>query len=115
MSAPFDARRDAQLVFRQSRQAVIIVGTDAPRWTILDVNDAYLAVTHRRREDLLGRGLFEAFPESAGTTHEHGSHHIGASLDAARAGRRDVPALSGKASKSPRPSRSSRRRCVTAR
>ena len=90
MSAPFDARRDAQLVFRQSRQAVIIVGTDAPRWTILDVNDAYLAVTHRRREDLLGRGLFEAFPESAGTTHEHGSHHIGASLDAARAGRRDV-------------------------
>lgn len=35
-----------------------------PSLVILDCNDAYLTVTGRCREGLLGRGLFEAFPQT---------------------------------------------------
>ncbi|WKB53602.1 PAS domain-containing protein [Eleftheria terrae] len=31
-------------------------------WTIVDANQAYLAATGRRRDDIIGRNLFEAFP-----------------------------------------------------
>lgn len=37
-------------------------------FTIVGMNDAYLQVTMRRREDLLGRNLFEAFPSDPDST-----------------------------------------------
>ncbi|HEU6442555.1 MAG TPA: PAS domain-containing protein, partial [Microvirga sp.] len=33
-----------------------------PSLVIMGMNDAYLRVTMRRREELVGRGMFEAFP-----------------------------------------------------
>ena len=35
-----------------------------PAFTILAVNDAYLAATMTRPEQLVGRGIFEAFPDN---------------------------------------------------
>jgi PAS domain S-box-containing protein len=58
---------DLALTFRQSSHPTIVLATDTPRWTILDVNEAYLAVTRRRREDLIGCGLLEAFPQRKAT------------------------------------------------
>ncbi len=82
----------ALLAFRQSRHAGIIVAPDPLRWTILEVNDAYLRVTRKRREELLGMPLFEAFPESTETSQEHGSHHIAESLrEAIAVGRVALP------------------------
>jgi PAS domain S-box-containing protein len=36
--------------------------------TIVEMNDAYLQVTMRKREDLLGRNMFEAFPSDPDST-----------------------------------------------
>jgi PAS domain S-box-containing protein len=36
--------------------------------TIVEMNDAYLQVTMRKREDLLGRNMFEAFPSDSDST-----------------------------------------------
>jgi PAS domain-containing protein len=33
-----------------------------PRFTIVTMNDAYLQVTMRRRDELVGRNIFDAFP-----------------------------------------------------
>ena len=70
-------------VFDQYSMATIVVAPDPPRWTVLLVNAAYLAATGRRREELVGRGLFEAFPESMETTQEHGALRISDSLERA--------------------------------
>ncbi|MFL5606116.1 MAG: PAS domain-containing protein [Gemmatimonadaceae bacterium] len=85
--APLDA---ALLAFHQSRHAGIIVAPDPPRWTILDVNDAYLRVTRKQREGLVGMPLFDAFPESAETGQEQGSHRVARSLLDAMNGSRVV-------------------------
>lgn len=51
-------------LFANSPAPFLILKPDAPRFTITEVNDAYLAATMRTREDLIGRGVFEAFPDN---------------------------------------------------
>jgi PAS domain-containing protein len=51
-------------LFAASPAPFLILGPDAPHFTIADVNDAYLAATMRTREDLVGRVMFEAFPDN---------------------------------------------------
>ena len=81
-----------QLAFRYSRHAGILVAPDSPKWTILDVNDAYLAVTHRTRDSLLGRPLFEEFPESQETRDDGGSRTLAESfVEAVRGGPTAMP------------------------
>lgn len=41
-----------------------MVGVDAPNYTILDVNNAYLNTTNTKRELILNRPVFEAFPDN---------------------------------------------------
>jgi len=48
------------------------------------VNDAYLAVTGRTREELMGRHLFDAFPDSPDDPQADGTRHLGLSLEAVR-------------------------------
>ena len=76
--------------FRRSSVAAILVAADAPRWTILDASDAYSAVTHHSRETLIGRPMFEAFPESEGTTAERGASNVQRSFELAIATRDTV-------------------------
>ena len=81
-----------RLAFQHSRHAGIIVAPDSPRWTILDVNDAYLAVTHRTRAALVGRPLFEQFPESDATRDDGGSRTLAESfVEALRGGPTAMP------------------------
>ncbi len=49
-------------IFVHSPAAILILDTDAPHFTILDVNTAYLCSTNSRREELIGRPVFGAFP-----------------------------------------------------
>ncbi|GAC1302059.1 MAG: hypothetical protein NVSMB24_05980 [Mucilaginibacter sp.] len=49
-------------IFNCSPAAILVINTDAPIYTILDVNDAYLNATNTNRDDLVGRGVFAAFP-----------------------------------------------------
>ena len=49
-------------IFEHSPAAILILDTDAPLFTILDVNTAYLCSTNSTREELIGRSVFGAFP-----------------------------------------------------
>ncbi|SFH12004.1 PAS domain S-box protein [Pedobacter insulae] len=48
-------------IFYHSQLAMLIVAPDNI-YTMLDVNDAYLAVTNTTRADLLGKSVFDVFP-----------------------------------------------------
>lgn len=49
-------------IFNSSPMATLIMKTDAPLYTIIAVNDAYLAATNSTREALIGKSVFSAFP-----------------------------------------------------
>lgn len=58
-------------VFNSIPLPCLLLNVDAPHFTIYSVNDAYLEATNSRRSDLVGKGLFEAFPanpEETGST-----------------------------------------------
>jgi len=52
-----------QLLFEKSPGS-ILVKADAPHFTIAAVSDAYLQITSVTREDILGKGFFEVFPDT---------------------------------------------------
>lgn len=51
-------------LFYSSTSAQLILGVDAPYFTILDVNNAYLNTTNTKRDLIIGRPVFEAFPDN---------------------------------------------------
>ncbi|WNG35737.1 PAS domain S-box protein [Archangium violaceum] len=51
-----------------------------PELIIVAVSDAYLHATKARREDILGRHIFEAFPDNPDDPHATGTKNLGASL-----------------------------------
>lgn len=51
------------MIFEKSPGS-LLVKADAPFFTILAVSDAYLKVTSEKRENILGKGFFEVFPEN---------------------------------------------------
>ena len=54
---------DIGRVFHQSPHPYLVLCTDQ-NFTIVDVNDRYLAVTRTKRRDLIGHAIFSAFPEN---------------------------------------------------
>ncbi len=62
-------------IFMAAPCMYLLLLPDAPRFTIVTANDAYLQHTSRTREELIGRGIFEAFPpnpDDPGAREEHG-------------------------------------------
>jgi PAS domain S-box-containing protein len=55
-----------------------------PDLKIISVSDAYLEATMTRREELIGRGVFEAFPDNPGDVSANGVAHLRASFDHVR-------------------------------
>jgi PAS domain-containing protein len=53
----------------------------APDLTIVGVTEAYLVATMTRRKDILGRKLFEVFPENLTDPHATGVRNLSASLE----------------------------------
>ena len=58
----------------------ILLRTDAPRYTVVAATPAYSTLTGVRKEDLLGRGLFEVFPSNPNDPNDTGSKSLNASL-----------------------------------
>jgi signal transduction histidine kinase/CheY-like chemotaxis protein len=52
----------------------------APDFTIVAVSNGYLAATMTRREDILGRGLFDVFPDNPADVNASGTTNLGRSL-----------------------------------
>lgn len=55
---------DLQRVFDASPACLLVLAPDVPRFTILAVTDAYLEATKTRRQDVIGKGVFEVFPDN---------------------------------------------------
>jgi hypothetical protein len=79
---------DFRVLFAVAPTPVLVVAPDAPRFTITDVNEAYLAVTMRTRDDLIGPALFEAMPDNREDPGATGATNLRASLDRAIAVKR---------------------------
>jgi PAS domain S-box-containing protein len=71
---------DFKLLFEQSPGVLLVLAPDAA-FTILAMTDVRVRVTHRRREDVIGRGLFEAFPDNPKDPHATGARNLRASLE----------------------------------
>jgi diguanylate cyclase (GGDEF)-like protein/PAS domain S-box-containing protein len=67
--------------FRRMPTAYLVMTADL---VIVDANDAYLAVTGRPREDLLGRPVFDAFPPTTDALDEQGRNPVQVSFERAR-------------------------------
>jgi len=51
-------------LYSTSPNAYLILLPDAPRFTIADANEAFLSITNTHRSDIIGKGIFEAFPDN---------------------------------------------------
>ena len=51
-------------LFQASPAPFLVLKPDAPHFTIAEVNDAYLSATMRKRDEVVGRGIFEAYPNN---------------------------------------------------
>ncbi|PTL84544.1 PAS domain-containing sensor histidine kinase [Vitiosangium sp. GDMCC 1.1324] len=77
---------DFQQLFEKSPGAVLVLTPDAD-FTIVAVSDAYLRATMTAREDILGRALFEVFPDNPADPGADGVRNLRASLERALATR----------------------------
>lgn len=68
-------------LFAASPAPFLILRPDTPRFTIADVNDAYLATTMRNRKDLIGCGMFDAFPDNPHDPAANGEGNLRAALE----------------------------------
>ena len=67
--------------FKISPTPSLVLYCDAPKFTIAEVNEAYLKATQSKREDLVGRGIFEAFPDNEADPTADGVKNLSQSLD----------------------------------
>lgn len=49
-------------IFKTSGLPSLILLPDPPRFTIAEVNFSLLKITNKKEEDLIGKGICEAFP-----------------------------------------------------
>ena len=91
-SAGEDKLRESQILygalFNATRSAYLVLAPDAPQYTIIDVNRAYLSATMTERERLIGRGVFEVFPANPSDAGEAGARDLRASFNRVVATRR---------------------------
>ncbi len=68
---------DFRAVFDQSAMPQLLLDTSL---VILDATDAYLAATMTKRSEIVGRHLFEVFPDNPGESYADGVSNLRASL-----------------------------------
>jgi PAS domain S-box-containing protein len=73
-----DLPADFRAIFEATPSPYLVLATD---FTIVAVNDAYLTATGTTRAMLLGRHLFEAFPDNPNDPHATGVARLRASLE----------------------------------
>lgn len=71
---------DFRLVFESVPECCLILKPDAPRFTIVAMTDAYNKVTMTQRTDMVGKGLFEVFPDNPNDPKADGVRNISESF-----------------------------------
>lgn len=67
--------------FKISPIPTLVLRPDAPKFTIIEVNDIYLEATCSERSDLVGKGIFEAFPDNESDPEVDGVMKLSTSLN----------------------------------
>ena len=80
MDSPF-LPLDFERLFAALPAHFLILKPDSPTFTILTASDGYLEATGTRLVDIVGRGVFEAFPENTSDTTDDGASQLRASLN----------------------------------
>jgi signal transduction histidine kinase len=70
---------DFRVLFESAPALYLVLAPDAG-FTILAASDSYLRATLTRREDVLGRGLFDVFPDNPNDPAANGTANLHASL-----------------------------------
>lgn len=76
-----DDTLDMRLLFEESPDVLLVLLPDAPRYTMVAATDARLRATHTTREQIIGRGLFDVFPDNPEDPNATGTAKLRASLD----------------------------------
>jgi PAS domain S-box-containing protein len=72
---------DFKLLFEKAPGLFLVLRPDPPTFTILGASDAYLRATLTQREGIVGRGLFEVFPDNPDDPAASGTSNLRASLE----------------------------------
>lgn len=64
-------------IFRSSPDLYLILN---PRFEIVDASDAYIKATMVKRKDILGRNIFDVFPDNPDDEHATGTNNLSQSL-----------------------------------
>ena len=78
--APLDFR----VLFESAPGLYLVLLPDAPRFTIAGATDSYLRATMTERDAIVGRGLFDVFPDNPGDRDADGTNNLRASLERVR-------------------------------
>lgn len=73
-----DAPPDFQVLFESAPGLYLVLRPDL---TIAAVSDSYLRATMTNREEILGRGIFDVFPDDPADSTATGVHNLRASLE----------------------------------
>src|SRR6185437_13274188 len=71
---------DFRVLFGSAPGLYLVLLPDEPTFTIVAVSNAYAAATMVKREDILGQGLFEIFPDNPDDPETTGVQNLHASL-----------------------------------
>jgi len=71
---------DFRLLFESVPDAYLVLTPDSPTFTIVAVSNAYLRATKTQREEILGRGVFEVFPDNPDAPSSTGVQNLRRSL-----------------------------------
>src|SRR5436305_64964 len=74
------AKPDFEMLFKAAPGMYLVLAPDDPRFTIVAVNDAYSKATMTCPTDVVGRGLFEVFPDNPDDSNASGAANLLASL-----------------------------------
>jgi signal transduction histidine kinase len=72
---------DFRCLFEASPDVLLVLQPDAPRFTMVAVTEARLRATHTTRQQTIGVGLFELFPDNPDDAAATGMRNLRASLD----------------------------------
>lgn len=67
-------------VFESVPGLYLILLPDAPKFTVVAVSDAYANATMTKREDIIGKGIFETFPDNPNDAGATGVRNLSTSL-----------------------------------
>ena len=71
---------DFKALFESAPALYLVLLPNDPVFTITAVSDGYLAATMTQREAILGKGIFEVFPDNPSDPNADGVRNLGASL-----------------------------------